>query len=77
MIITGTHHQSQFRKPEVINDLKSVDESQLQWKNLTCTRELRNAKTTESRWYVSSLDVSAQLMKQYIPNHWQVENSLH
>jgi predicted transposase YbfD/YdcC len=81
--IEKAHGRIETRQCEVINDLKFLDESQLKWKELTSivkltsTREIKNTKTTETRWYISSLDVSAQLMNQYIRDHWQVENSLH
>ncbi|MBW6479502.1 MAG: transposase, partial [Bacteroidales bacterium] len=66
-----------------MNDLKLLDEDQLQWKNLasivkiTSAREVNNTKTEETRWFISSLNVSAEIMNNCIRKHWQVENSLH
>lgn len=77
------HGRIETRKCQVINDLKFLDEDQLKWKNLasivkiTSTREVNNIKTEETRWFISSLNVSAQIMNNCIRKHWQVENCLH
>lgn len=77
------HGRIETRQCQVINDLKFLDENQSKWKNLasivklTSTRELNNTKTEEIRWFISSLNVSAEIMNNCIRKHWQVENCLH
>ena len=77
------HGRIEIRKCQVINDLKFLDEAQLKWKNLVSivkvmsTREVNNNKTEETRWFISSLNVSAEIMSNCIRKHWQVENYLH
>lgn len=77
------HGRIETRQCQVITDLKFLDESELKWKNLasiikiTSTREINQMKTEETRWYLSSLQVNAEMMNKYIRNHWLVENALH
>ena len=46
-----------------------------------CSRESTGdqsgAKVWSDRYYISSLDCSAQEMSQYLRNHWAIENQLH
>jgi predicted transposase YbfD/YdcC len=44
---------------------------------LDCIRELQGKITKETRYYVSSLDTSAEKVLGAIRNHWAIENSLH
>lgn len=77
------HGRIETRQCQVINDLKFLDEEKLKWRNintiikLTNTREIANAKTEETRWFISSLEANAQLLNNSIRKHWEVENSLH
>ena len=77
------HGRIETSQCQVITDLKFLDESELKWKNLasiikiTSTREINQMKTEETRWYLSSLQVNAEMMNKYIRNHWLVENALH
>ncbi len=44
---------------------------------ITSTRELKDKKTTETRYYISSLLEDATRLNTYIRQHWGVENKLH
>ena len=54
-----------------------------QWKKLTSvilvetTREARNFKTHDRRFYISSCQPSAELLLNASRKHWAIENSLH
>lgn len=41
------------------------------------TREMKNTRSTEVRYYISSLVTDAQEMLKNIRSHWAIENSLH
>ena len=43
---------------------------------ITATREIGEKRTSEVRYYISSLNTS-QPFNSYIRDHWRVENSLH
>lgn len=53
------------------------------WKNLRsivryeCSREIKQVKTVCTRYYISSLNVSAEVMASYLRGHWSIENQLH
>jgi predicted transposase YbfD/YdcC len=70
------------RKCEVINNLEYMNDI-LGWKGLksivkiTAIREINGKKTTEQRYYISSLIENAKNFNKYIRQHWRVENSLH
>jgi predicted transposase YbfD/YdcC len=55
----------------------AIDGKTLKWKKLTSTREIKNAITEETRWYISSLNVNSEQMNTCIRQHWQLENCLH
>lgn len=40
-------------------------------------RRLNDESTTETRYYISSLDSNAELILKTARSHWQIENSLH
>lgn len=40
-------------------------------------RQLRDKQTSETRYYISSLDHDAKDFNKYIRQHWSVENNLH
>lgn len=44
---------------------------------VTSTREMGDKKTTESRYYISSLPPIAEGLAKAIRSHWGIENSLH
>jgi predicted transposase YbfD/YdcC len=41
------------------------------------TREIKDEKSEETRYYISSLKANAKELGQYIRGHWSIENSLH
>ncbi|GHV44152.1 ISAs1 family transposase [Bacteroidia bacterium] len=75
------HGRIETRRCEVFEKGEIVDFDQ-RWAGLksvikiTATREIGEKKTTEERFYISSLDTQ-QPFNQYIRSHWGVENSLH
>lgn len=54
-----------------------------EWKDLKSlvmiesTREVKDQKTTENRYYLASIAPNAEIASQAVRNHWGVENSLH
>lgn len=44
---------------------------------VTSTRETREKTTTESRYYISSLEPNVAILAKAIRGHWGIENSLH
>jgi predicted transposase YbfD/YdcC len=75
------HGRIETRRCEVFEKGLIVD-FENRWEGLqsiikiTATRETGDKKSTEERFYISSLDTE-QPMNQYIRSHWGVENSLH
>lgn len=41
------------------------------------TREIKEKKSEETRYYISSLEADAEKLGRYIRGHWGIENSLH
>lgn len=76
------HGRIETRKCEVITDLKFLD-SKEKWGNLnsvikiTSKRVLKEKTESETRYYISSLNLNAIDFNKYIRMHWGVENSLH
>jgi len=76
------HGRIETRKCEVINDLGFLHGKE-KWEGLssiariTTERVVRDKTEHEARYYISSLDTSADRFNQYIRMHWGVENSLH
>lgn len=70
------------RKCTVLTELNLLDERK-NWTDLNSviriesTREVADKKTTETRYYISSLTKTAKEFNQLIRSHWQVENNLH
>lgn len=82
MAIEKGHGRIEGRKCEVITDMAFIDNG-TPWKGIqsvvrvTSTRELKGKRTTEMRYYISSLDEHASHFNTYIRQHWGVENKLH
>jgi len=76
------HGRLETRKCEVINTLDFLDQKK-EWSGLntlariTAQREIKGVKTTDVRFYISSVDAEAKEFNAYIRQHWAVENSLH
>jgi predicted transposase YbfD/YdcC len=72
----------EIRKCSVLTDLNLLDEKQY-WANLNALiriesiREIAGKKTTETRYYISSLNKTAKEFNAFVRSHWQVENNLH
>lgn len=70
------------RNCSVLTDLNLLDEKQ-HWTSLNSLiriesmREIAGKKTTETRYYISSLNKTAKEINQLVRSHWQVENNLH
>jgi predicted transposase YbfD/YdcC len=66
----------------VITDLNLLDEKE-NWTSLNSvirvesTREIADKKSTEVRYYISSLIKTAKEFNHLIRSHWQIENNLH
>lgn len=58
-------------------------DSRIGWKairsvvRITATRESDKRETSETRYYISSLDEGAADMNRFIRQHWGIENQLH
>lgn len=76
------HGRVETRKCKVIHRVDMLDEEN-QWKGLRSviqiesTRELKKEKTTEVRYYISSLKAGANTFNHAVRMHWGIENSLH
>lgn len=76
------HGRIETRICEVIEDLTQLEYKE-GWANLnsiikiTSIREIQEIKTTEERFYISSLKNTAQYFNQGVRSHWAVENNLH
>jgi len=79
------HGRIETRTCKVIADFIHVQEVQEKWINLKSVikvdsiREFKATQKVESatRYYISSLNQSAERMQQVIRNHWAIENKLH
>lgn len=78
------HGRIETRKCEVISNLQFLDEKE-DWKNLktiiriTSTREIKKTgeRSTEQRYYISSLKSDASRINEAVRSHWSIENNLH
>ena len=76
------HGRQETRKCTVIYRIDMLDEEK-KWKGLKSiikiesTRELKKTKSTETRYYISSLKVGANTFNHAVRMHWGIENSLH
>lgn len=67
----------------VTNDVEWLKARHPQWlsiKSIACIesrREIKNKTTSETRYYISSLDDGAERILASIRSHWAIENSLH
>jgi len=76
------HGRIETRKCEVYNKIDLLEDID-KWPNfssvikVTAQREIKNKRTSETRFYISSLDHNAKEFNKYIRQHWSVENNLH
>jgi predicted transposase YbfD/YdcC len=76
------HGRIEIRKCSVINDLKFVDEAE-DWEKLTslikidASRIIGDTRQEETRYYISSLNATAEKCNELVRGHWAIENELH
>lgn len=84
--IDSGHGRIETRKCSVVSDFLFIENKDDKWKNLKqvvkieSLREFKNSnKPSEkaTRYYISSLDNSAEQYQKNIRSHWGVENKLH
>lgn len=77
------HGRLETRECLVINDVQWLIGLNPKWStiksiiSIKSTRELKGVATQETRYYISSLDVAADIILKSIRSHWAIENSLH
>lgn len=82
------HGRLETRRCTVAHDLQALGEHAQAWQGLRCvariecTREIVNGKnkgqcSTERRYYISSLPLSAKEFNLAVRAHWAIENSCH
>jgi predicted transposase YbfD/YdcC len=80
--VDGDHGRIETRRYTVIHDVAWLRERH-GWPGLRSvivvetTREWRGKTERETRLYISSLDLAAEVVAQMIRDHWRVENNLH
>lgn len=76
------HGRIETRTCEVISNLTEIENKE-SWTNMkhvikiTSIREVKNVAAKEERFYISSLNQTAEFFNSAIRNHWAVENNLH
>lgn len=77
------HGRIETRKCLVANDVEWLRERHQNWKSINSIiridsmRTIRGKSSTETRYYISSLDEIAQKTLACVRSHWAIENSLH
>jgi predicted transposase YbfD/YdcC len=77
------HGRIETRKCTVVNDVAWLKTLHPKWQTIKSiiridsTREIKDNITEETRYYISSLDISAEQIAKAIRSHWAIENSLH
>ena len=80
--VDGDHGRIETRRTTVIHDVKWLQERH-GWPGLRSvivvesTREFRGKTERETRLYISSLDLAADVAAQMVRDHWTMENNLH
>ena len=76
------HGRIETRMCEVYNKIDMLEDVE-KWPcfksviKVTAQREIKNKRTSEARFYISSLDDNAREFNKYVRQHWGVENNLH
>lgn len=76
------HGRIETRKCSVLTNLKKMKNS-AKWVGLKSIvkiesqRDINGKISEETRYYISSLDITAKAMNINVRNHWSVENNLH
>ena len=77
------HGRLETRECRVTNNIDWLKKIHDNWQTIKSiieiksTREIQGKVTKETRYYISSLDVSASKILAAIRSHWAIENSLH
>jgi predicted transposase YbfD/YdcC len=77
------HGRIETRTCSIIEDVAWLKADHKHWNSIQSiiriesTREMGDKKTVERRYYISSLNTSAEKMLKAIRSHWGIENSLH
>jgi predicted transposase YbfD/YdcC len=77
------HGRIEKRECWVVTDVKWLRSIHPKWLTINSiikirsTRETKKGRTTEDRYYISSLSTSAEKTLKAIRSHWAVENTLH
>lgn len=80
--VDGGHGRIETRRYVVTSDIDWL-ESKEDWSGLKSlgmvesTREVNGESSFEKRYYISSLDSSAQVFGDAVRSHWGIENSVH
>lgn len=82
--VDSGHGRIETRTCDVITDLKFLDDKD-RWKSLASIIRIRSERydkatsksSSETRYYITSLDKSADRINQIVRKHWTVENNLH
>jgi predicted transposase YbfD/YdcC len=80
--VDGDHGRIETRRYTVIHEVEWLQERH-NWPGLRSviivesTREFRGKEESETRLYISSLDIVAEAMAPMIRGHWTIENNLH
>ena len=80
--VDGDHGRIETRRATVIHDVAWLQERH-RWPGLRSvivvetTRECRGKIERETRLYISSLELAAEVVAQMVRDHWAVENNLH
>lgn len=78
-----SHGREEIRKYCMLTNVNKLVDPEGKWKNLAsvgmvCSERIINGKKSrETRYYISSLSLSAEELASSIRNHWSVENSCH
>jgi predicted transposase YbfD/YdcC len=77
------HGRLETRRAMVISDIQWFKDKYPQWKGLSSLveieslREIKGERSTEKRYYISSLSGEVKTLSQAVRQHWGVENKLH
>lgn len=77
------HGRLETRRCRVTEDINWLKERYPQWKQLTSVveiescREIKKVKSTEKRYYISSLTAEPKKIAHAVRQHWGAENQLH
>jgi len=80
--LDGDHGRIETRRYTVVHDIAWLQERH-RWPGLRSvivvetTREWRGKTERETRLYISSLELAAEVVAQMVRDHWAVENNLH